>query len=892
MATVGKIFLQECGFLLLAVFKNLSHTPGLGALLDYSGGAFERFLFLQQAKSPFVQLQQQREAAQLSAAERQAVAEALLKQHRLPKEKAQAFLDCLQMLPTTIAKHQQTLAHLSDSGQSKHLTVVPGQSLTEMAAVYLPLLPKRRPAFQVGAYVEKPDFGGQVSKTFRLAEFIAAGGFGEVWRAETQAQKAVAVKYCLEPSLAAVLKSEAKRLLFLRQTFPDHPHIVDLIDFNLEKPPFWLAFDYIAGGTLQGRLQQAALSAEATWQLLRTLAETLALVHEKGLYHRDLKPANILFTAYGQPKIADFGIGWLAANVQEQAKKTVQTTWLASGTPGFMSPEQQQALPPQADDDVYALGVLAFQCLTGQLTDLPHVWDELLEAQNLSIWIPLIKGCLRSRGKRFADASALLTALENFPEAEKSAIYASAGLFKVAGSTPSQNQAQHQPTMEKFAQTLFQSPPPAKIPSTRPSALSPELTDLFDRAEQGEAAAQSRLAWLYHQGEGLAKDNAQAFYWWQQAALQGNANAQNWLGACYRDGLSVAIDDTLARRWFLAAAEQNEAYAQKNLGYLLKQGRGGSKDVQAALHWFDRSAKQGNAWGQLALAAMYYQGLGVEKDFSQAFYWYHLSAEQGNADAQEQLGFMLKSGEGSAVNIDEALAWYQKAAQQGQATAMYALATLYGDANLGRKNPTEMLYWYHQAANAGDKTAQSELGYRYFLGLDLPVNDLEAKRFLSQAAAQGEKVAQYNLGWMLIKGRGGAKNAVLAAEWFAKAAAQGHADAQNWLGVLHRDGDGVAQDYLQAFQYFLSAAEQGLALGQVNLGFLYFKGLGVKADDNEAFYWFRLAAEQGNAQAQYNIGWLYKEGRGVAKNLVEAKRWYALAADQDHAGAKKALANF
>ncbi len=255
MQQAGTIFLRECGFLLASILQSLPQMPEEGALLDYVGGAsFERFLQAQQKKNPQEQLQQQQQAELCTVEEMEKIISALLKQ--VPDiendlERRTVLRALMHTLPDLIRQHQQGVSHLSMEKRQALTTVGPQATLAEAAAIYAPLLPKRRPRFYAGAYVEKRDFSGVSTKVFQLKQFIAAGGFGEVWKAENQAQKLVAVKYCLEETAALALKGESKKLLFLRQNFPDHPHIADLLDFNLEFEPYWLAFEFIAGGTLE-----------------------------------------------------------------------------------------------------------------------------------------------------------------------------------------------------------------------------------------------------------------------------------------------------------------------------------------------------------------------------------------------------------------------------------------------------------------------------------------------------------------------------------------------------------------------------------------------------------------------------------------------------------------
>ncbi len=151
--------------------------------------------------------------------------------------------------------------------------------------------------------------------------------------------------------------------------------------------------------------------------LFAAIVKTMAEVHNKRLYHRDLKPANILLTAYGQPKIADFGLGWIAKPIEfnkTQGKTTMfQSTLLASGTPSYMSREHRLGKEAQADDDVYALGVMFYQMLTGKVGEMDRAWQKTLKGLQRAHYIDVIETALLDRGERFSDAGELLNALSS-----------------------------------------------------------------------------------------------------------------------------------------------------------------------------------------------------------------------------------------------------------------------------------------------------------------------------------------------------------------------------------------------------------------------------------------------------------------------------------------------
>ncbi|MBL7500466.1 protein kinase [Frankia sp. CNm7] len=192
---------------------------------------------------------------------------------------------------------------------------------------------------------------------YRLGEQLGAGSFGLVVAGHhLDLDRAVAVKVLpIEApaaggaALAADFRAEAQILSRL-----DHPHIVRIYDFVSQDDLCLIVMELLAGGTLS----QHRLPTEAACAVGLAMADALAHAHDHGALHRDVKPDNILFTATGQPKLTDFGIG----KIFEESSGT--TSHLA-GTPRYMAPEQIEGRVSRAADQ-YALGVVLYELLAGR----------------------------------------------------------------------------------------------------------------------------------------------------------------------------------------------------------------------------------------------------------------------------------------------------------------------------------------------------------------------------------------------------------------------------------------------------------------------------------------------------------------------------------------------
>jgi TPR repeat protein len=150
------------------------------------------------------------------------------------------------------------------------------------------------------------------------------------------------------------------------------------------------------------------------------------------------------------------------------------------------------------------------------------------------------------------------------------------------------------------------------------------------RAEQGDAAAQGRLGFMYATGKGAVQDFNEATKWYSKAAAAGSADGQFNLGLMYSRGEGVAADSNEAVKWYAKAAEQGYAPAQYNLALKYAKGDGTTQDYKEAGKWYMAAAKQGYAAAQYNLATMYVSGHGVAEDYVEAYKWM-LIAERGGS---------------------------------------------------------------------------------------------------------------------------------------------------------------------------------------------------------------------------------------------------------------------
>ncbi|MGW0803607.1 serine/threonine-protein kinase [Nonomuraea sp. NPDC002799] len=208
--------------------------------------------------------------------------------------------------------------------------------------------------------------GTTLNDRYVLTGRLGGGGMGEVWRADdTVLGRAVAVKVLTpaltdNPSFTQRFQNEARAMATLR-----HPGVVDVYDYGIAdvdgRQVSFLVMQYVRGESLDRILARGPLGSEAAMRLVAEVADALAAAHAQGIVHRDVKPANLMVRPDGGVALTDFGI----AHSVSAGHLTATGTMLCSA--GYCAPEMATASDVTPGVDVYALGVVAYECLTGRL---------------------------------------------------------------------------------------------------------------------------------------------------------------------------------------------------------------------------------------------------------------------------------------------------------------------------------------------------------------------------------------------------------------------------------------------------------------------------------------------------------------------------------------------
>jgi TPR repeat protein/formylglycine-generating enzyme required for sulfatase activity len=277
----------------------------------------------------------------------------------------------------------------------------------------------------------------------------------------------------------------------------------------------------------------------------------------------------------------------------------------------------------------------------------------------------------------------------------------------------------------------------------------------------------------------------------------------------YLNGNGVARDPAEAMKWYKKAAQRDVA-VRSQIAEMYATGDGVAKDPVEAMIWHRKAAEQA-AWAQFNLGVMYYNGEVIAKDLGEAAKWFKKAAEQGDATAQLQLGKMYENGNGLERNPTEAIKWYGKSAEQGEVSAQYRLAVMYSKGDGVIQNSEAAFTLFLEAAEKGLLAAQTDLGDRYAAGEGTVKNPVEAAKWYRRSAERGDASAQYRLGVIYANGDGVQKNHAEAAEWFRKAAVQRNTTAQYCLGLLFATGEGAQKNAIEALAYLYLAKSNGFS---------------------------------------------------------------------------------
>jgi uncharacterized protein len=323
----------------------------------------------------------------------------------------------------------------------------------------------------------------------------------------------------------------------------------------------------------------------------------------------------------------------------------------------------------------------------------------------------------------------------------------------------------------------------------------------------GISAACTDLGWMYENGLGASRNDAQAVKLYRKACDQGNMRACNNLGSMHENGKGVEADEAEAVSLYRKSCDGADALGCKNLGGMYENGKGIGKDDTQAVAYYRKACDANFALGCTALGVEYANGRGVPRDYGQASTLFRKTCDLNDARGCHFLAGLYLNGYGVAK--DEAQA-----------------------ARLAQKS-----------CDGGYSVACDDMGRMYQSGKGVTIDDTQAVAFFRKACAGDNASGCTSLGMALLGGKGVGKDYSQAVVFIRKGCEDSDAIGCFNLAALYFNGTGVTKDEVQSASLVRKSCDSGYSRGCANLGWMYENGRGVNKDLKQAEELYHTACE-------------------------------------------------
>lgn len=705
---------------------------------------------------------------------------------------------------------------------------------------------------------------------YQVIERLGGGAMGMVYRGfDPEIHRVVAIK-----QMRSELDSPDARTRFVREARAAgallHPNIVSVFDFGEQDGEPYLIMEYVEGRTLQTQIANSrSVPLAARLMLLEQLCAGLAYAHARGVIHRDIKPANLMVDGNGTLKICDFGVARLSTSAS--------LTSAIVGTLNYMSPEQWAGGPVDHRTDVFAVGVVAYELLTGRrafsATTIPEIYSQMIAGEPLrlnpisdEIPTPLAdivhRLVERDPDRRYQK---LDLAREDIKAARKVIARSDDTMTSIAADAPPMAAVLEPRPIPIPAPAVpsVQTEPTEDVPATVPSYRQEPVQS----AAPGQPTARRLSRWYVGAlAAGLLVTTAAGIRMatgsWR--TTDGRTPVSSADAATIPPGVKrpAAGDPSAAAPVRTTPSVASTAPARPPITPNTDHATKAAHVVPAVTpDPVKREARNPGA----ATAAM-------ERECA-----------SGKANACSELARRFKSGEGVAADAARAVAFSERACGAGAADDCATAAVAYRDGAAVGRDRTRAADLFQRACGAGRLESCSTAGLMYLRGDGIDKDSARGLTLLTGGCDGGDGASCSNLGNAFEMGQNVAKNVERATSLYHRACGLGFMHGCALEGWMYFRGVGAPLDPRHAVALFERSCDAHAPAGCDNLGVAYAQGRGVDQDPSRAAGLFKRACDGGNGPGCVNLGVSALNGKVGPPDPVGAALYFQHACNLDFA---------